>query len=91
MFGLLGGGVSIRQVTGRLFHTPEGQLMISALFGFALAIMFQRTCDGAACIVLRAPPAAEIDGRVFRNGAGETSACYTYTPKVVPCASKSTD
>ena len=59
--------------------------MISVIFGFAVAVMFQQTCKGAACIVLRAPPTAEIQGRVFRNGDGKD--CYTYVPKMVPCES----
>jgi hypothetical protein len=75
--------VSAQQITHRLFYTPNGQLMVSVLLGFGLAIMFQRTCKGAACVVLRAPASREMDGKTFRNGAGDE--CYRYVPRAVPC------
>lgn len=78
--------VSAQQVTGRLFYTERGQAMVSALLGFALAILFQRTCKGAACVVLRAPPSRELEGKTFRNGAGAGAECYRYAPRAVPCA-----
>lgn len=80
--------VSAQQITHRLFYTPNGQAMVSVLLGFGLAIMFQRTCKGAACVVLRAPPSRDMDGKTFRNGAGEGAGgdeCYRYVPRAVPC------
>jgi len=75
--------VSAQQITHRLFYTPNGQAMVSVLLGFGLAIMFQRTCKGAACVVLRAPASREMDGKTFRNGARDE--CYRYVPRAVPC------
>lgn len=81
-----GMNVPVQQITDRLFYTQRGQIMVSVIFGFAVAVMFQQTCKGAACVVLRAPPAEDIQGRVFRNGA-KGDDCYTYVPRMVPCES----
>ena len=75
--------VSAQQITHRLFYTKQGQAMVSVILGFGLAIMFQRTCKGAACVVLRAPASREISDKVIRNGKGDE--CYRYVPRAVPC------
>jgi hypothetical protein len=72
---------SAGKVTGRLFYTPAGQVLVSALFGLALATLFRRVCKDGQCRVLRAAPLADIEGRVFR--AGEH--CYRYTAYPVQC------
>lgn len=76
--------VSAQQITKRLFYTDGGQMLVSFIFGFALAVMFQRSCRGAACILSKPPKKEDIEGKVFRIG----DKCWAYEPEIVPCASK---
>ena len=73
----------ISHITERLFHTNTGCTIISALFGVALAFMFQRVCKGSQCLIVKSPPPADIDDYVFQNG----DVCYEYKPKIVECDS----
>lgn len=75
--------INAHQITSRLFYTERGQLMVSVLFGIALAFMFQKTCKGGKCIVMEPPNPTEISGKVFRTG----NECYRYEARLVPCAS----
>jgi len=72
----------VAQLTERLFHTPMGSTLVSALFGVALAFMFQKVCKGSKCTLYKSPPVSEIANTTYEiTGDG----CYTYTHKVVPC------
>lgn len=68
-------------MVARLLYTRMGQAFISALFGLAIAFMFQRVCKDRKCIIIRAPPMSEVKDKVFDTGNG----CYTYQPIIVPC------
>ena len=72
----------LRFVTDRLFHTETGCTIMSALFGVALAFMFQRVCKGAQCYIIKSPPKEETDKYVYEI---EGEGCFKYAPKVVPC------
>ena len=74
-------GDRISHMTERLFHTEIGCVMISAIFGIALAFMFQRVCKGTDCIVVKNPPQDEIDKYVYQNDG----ICYKYKVKIVEC------
>lgn len=77
------GPSGVERLVERLFYTPYGAIIVSGLFGMALAMMFQRVCKDNKCIVIQAPPQAEMQNYVFKLHDGE---CYKYTPKVVRCA-----
>lgn len=75
-------GNRIRHITERLYHTELGCTLISAIFGVALAFMFQKVCKGKQCVEHRGPPGKEIDGVVFEI---PEDGCYTYKYKPVEC------
>lgn len=82
-FARAASNINAHQITNRLFYTERGQLMVSILFGVALAFMFQKSCRGDKCVVLEPPVPSELAGKVFKVG----DACYRYEPRLVPCAS----
>lgn len=73
----------IRTSIDRLLYTSFGQIIISAIFGFALALLFHRVCK-KNCTNYYAPHVDEVQGKVFRL----EDVCYKYTPHVVKCDSK---
>jgi hypothetical protein len=64
----------------RLFYQPTGQKVISAIFGLAIAFMFQRACKDQKCIVIQAPPTEELE-EIHRNN----NECYRYKQRFVEC------
>jgi ABC-type uncharacterized transport system permease subunit len=77
----------LHNMVARLFYTKLGQIFISALFGLAIAFMFQRVCKDRKCIVIHAPPMKNIEKKIFLVD----DTCYQYTPFVVDCAKESSD
>lgn len=77
----------LRDMVARLFYTKMGQIFISALFGLAIAFMFQRVCKDRKCIVIHAPPMKNIEKEIFLVN----EECYQYTPFVVDCAKEKDD
>jgi hypothetical protein len=67
----------------RLFYEKEGQMVVSALFGLALALVFRRVCTGN-CVLYFAPNPNDIKGKTFIL----EDTCYKYTPHVVKCSEK---
>lgn len=77
----------IHRVIERLYYTDMGKIMVSALFGAAFAMLFQRVCKDRSCIVIKAPPMNEIVASIYKND----NACYQYKPRVVPCSKDALD
>lgn len=71
-----------RRVVDRLFYTRLGSITVSAIFGFALAILFQRACKDKNCRVFQAPPMKEVLNTTYKLHDND---CYKYTTHVVPC------
>jgi hypothetical protein len=71
---------SIRLLVNKVFYTSFGQLVICAVFGFALAIMFRKVCKGD-CTIYFAPHVDEVSGKIFKL----EDTCYKYTPYLVDC------
>ena len=72
----------ISHIIERLYHTELGCMLMSALFGVALAFMFQRVCKGSQCTIFKAPPKEEIEDIIYEiHGDG----CYMYIPRIVDC------
>jgi hypothetical protein len=67
----------------RLFYEKEGQIVVSALFGLALALIFRRVCTGD-CVLYFAPNVSDIQGKSFIL----EDTCYKYTPYAVKCDDK---
>jgi len=64
----------------KLFYNKSGQIVVSCVFGLALALIFNRTCkDG--CIVYNAPHIEDVNNKIFKIEDN----CYKYTTKVVKC------
>ena len=80
-FLLKGRGDKISHITERLFYTEVGCVIISTIFGVALAFMFQRVCKGSSCTLVKSPPQHDIDDYVYQNDG----TCYKYKVKVVDC------
>ncbi len=76
--------LDINTITKRLFYQTSGQILVSAVFGLALAFMFQRVCKGEHCIVMQPPPMEDIEKYVYNIDG----TCYRYVPKVSECVLK---
>ena len=70
----------VRSSVDRLLYTSFGQILISAIFGLAVALLFHRVCK-SGCIVYYAPHIDEVQDKVFQL----EDTCYKYTPYVIPC------
>lgn len=78
----------LHDMVSRLFYTKTGQIFISALFGLAIAFMFQKVCKDRKCIIIHAPPMKNIDQKIFQV---DDQTCYRYTPYIVDCAKEKND
>lgn len=56
-------------------------MLISVIFGMALAFMFRKVCKGEKCIVMEAPSLPEFEKYVYKID----DECYKYTPRVSSC------
>ena len=74
---------SLKGVVDRLFYNPSGQMIISAIFGLALALMFHRVCKDN-CTVYYAPHIQDIENKEFKL----EDTCYKYKPTSVKCNPK---
>lgn len=64
----------------RLFYEKNGQIVVSALFGLALALIFRRVCKDN-CTVYFAPNIKDIENKSFIV----EDVCYKYKPYTVKC------
>ena len=75
--------INTRNLIDRLFYTNFGQIMISALFGISLALVFNRVCKDN-CTIYFAPKYDDINNKVFKLD----DTCYKYKTVNVPCNDK---
>jgi len=71
-------------LTRRLLYTPIGQTVVAAVLGFALALLFEETCDGARCVVVRSPPVDDVVGRRWKV-PGEDAECAVFEARPAAC------
>ena len=64
-----------------LMKTEFGSFLISVIWGFALALLFKRTCKNRNCIVIKAPDVKEIDGKIYKFD----SSCFTFNTNPAKC------
>lgn len=72
------------KILDRLFYRESGQILVSIIFGVALAFMFRKVCKGEHCIVIQPPPLEDIDKYVYKVN----NECYRYVPRISECVSK---
>ena len=65
--------IDTRNMIDRLFYSSMGQLIISALFGLSLALLFNRVCK-ENCVLYFAPKYDDIDNKIFKL----EDTCYKY-------------
>jgi hypothetical protein len=80
---------SVKEITGlrvtidRLFYDNTGQIIVSALFGLALALLFRRICKDN-CVIYSAPEFKDIEENTFNL----EDTCYKYKSYPVKCNDK---
>ena len=67
----------------KLLYDSNGQMFVSAIFGLALALMFNRVCKDN-CILFYAPRLDDIQGKKFKL----EDTCHSYSPYTVQCDKK---
>ena len=70
----------LRVTIDRLFYDDTGQLIVSALFGLALALLFRRICKDN-CVLYSAPDIKEIENNIYNL----EDTCYKYKSYPVKC------
>jgi len=65
--------MNIRYVIDRLFYTEIGQIIVSAIFGISLALIFNRVCKDN-CVLYFAPKYDEVNNNIFKI----EDTCYKY-------------
>jgi hypothetical protein len=78
--GLIKEQSGLRITIDRLFYDETGQMIVSALFGLALALLFRRICKDN-CILYSAPNIKDIEDNVFNL----EDTCYKYKSYPVKC------
>ena len=73
----------VRYSVDKMLYTHFGQILVSAIIGLALALMFHRVCK-EGCVAYFAPHIDEIQDKVFKL----EDTCYKYTTVNVPCNDK---
>lgn len=64
---------------------PIGNAFVSIILGLGFAVMFRSVCRGDNCVVVKSPPAKEIERTYYK----QDNTCYRYKPLSVPCVSNS--
>ena len=64
-----------------LMKTEFGSFLISIIWGFALALLFKRSCKDRNCVVIKAPNAKEVENKIYKFD----STCFTFNTDVSEC------
>ncbi len=64
-----------------LTKSKTGRILISVIWGFALAAIFKFTCEGRDCIVFTAPNVKELSENIYYHN----NECYTFTTETTTC------
>lgn len=71
---------TLNTTVNRLFYDKNGQIVVSALFGLALALIFRRVCKDN-CTIYFAPSIEDVKGKTFIL----EDQCYKYKPYSTKC------
>ena len=64
-----------------LSKSKSGRIVLSVIWGFALAAIFKFTCEGRDCIIFNAPNVNEISKNIYYHN----NECYTFTTETINC------
>ena len=62
-------------------HSNVGGIIISVLWGFALAMLFRKVCSDRSCITVYGPPPQSVKNKVIRWN----NKCYKIKPREASC------
>lgn len=63
--------------------SKTGRILISIIWGLALAMLFRRTCAGNRCMMVSGPPVQQVSKTTYDFG---TDGCYKFSPQLAKCA-----
>lgn len=72
--------MNIRYAIDRLFYTDVGQIIVCAIFGMSLALIFNRVCKDN-CTMYFAPKYNDVSNNIFKL----EDTCYKYKIVNVAC------
>jgi len=75
--------IEFKSIVDKLFYDNKGQILVSAIFGLALALMFTRVCKDN-CIIYYAPKPEEVINKTFKI----EDTCYKYKIQPAKCNEK---
>lgn len=68
----------------KILDKRPGQILISAILGLGLAMMFRRACTGRNCITIRGPNPLQIENKTYKF----EDECYTFNSHISSCDAK---
>lgn len=71
-----------------LMTSSIGKIIISCIWGFALALIFQKTCADGRCIVINGPRIDEVNNKI--HNFGNQDGCYRFQAYPIKCVSRNT-
>lgn len=72
-------------MSGRLFNSPQGRVIISILWGLGIATLFKGACKNN-CIVVRAADPDSVSDKVYQvAGKDGAQRCVRFKPRFVDC------
>lgn len=71
-----------------LMTSPVGKIVLSCIWGFALALIFQKTCADGRCIVITGPRLDEVRDKI--HNFGSENGCYRFQAYPIKCDSRNT-
>lgn len=66
----------------KIIKSREGIIMISILWGLALATLFQKVCKGRGCIIFNAPDIDQMKNNTFIHD----NKCYKFKHETIECS-----
>jgi hypothetical protein len=69
------------------FKRPESRIILAVIWGFGLAAIFRKSCEGRKCVVIKTPAIKDLDDHQFQYENDEK--CYSYKPVFVSCSEDS--
>ena len=68
----------------KFFKSRMGCIILSIIWGFGLACVFRKVCNGRKCIVYQAPDPTDITRNVYLH----EDKCFKYKTKQTKCTEK---